>query len=278
MLDTFWDLGQEILLQEFVAESRRARPARAGHRRPGGGGHAPHRRAPASSGSNIHRGGKARAVTLPREYAEAAVKAARVIGLEVAGVDMLESRGGPQDHGGEQLAGLRGAGAPPEGTSPASTSSTPSSSPARARPGPRRGAGVARALLRPNSIDGEVGRPPEVGRMGADHDLPVRLGMLPPDEGAVHAPLSGRSTANSFRGRAVRDRVRRAGGPFHELHGLVDRGIRVGLYPPKALSAHRARFPRPVVARAAHTAPALTDTGHRVNVGVEGSYRMPAQL
>jgi ribosomal protein S6--L-glutamate ligase len=46
--------------------------------------------------SNIHRGGKARAVTLPREYAEAAVKAARVIGLEVAGVDMLESRSGPK--------------------------------------------------------------------------------------------------------------------------------------------------------------------------------------
>ena len=95
MLDTFWDLGQEILLQEFVAESKgrdlRAlvigdrvvaamrRQARTGEFR-----------------SNIHRGGKARAVTLPREYAEAAVKATRVIGLEVAGVDMLESRTGPK--------------------------------------------------------------------------------------------------------------------------------------------------------------------------------------
>jgi ribosomal protein S6--L-glutamate ligase len=95
MLDTFWDLGQEILLQEFVAESKgrdlRAlvigdrvvaamrRQARTGEFR-----------------SNIHRGGKARAVVLPREYAEAAVKAARVIGLEVAGVDMLESRTGPK--------------------------------------------------------------------------------------------------------------------------------------------------------------------------------------
>jgi ribosomal protein S6--L-glutamate ligase len=95
MLDTFWDLGQEILLQEFVAESKgrdlRAlvigdrvvaamrRQARTGEFR-----------------SNIHRGGKARSVALPREYAEAAVKAARVIGLEVAGVDMLESRTGPK--------------------------------------------------------------------------------------------------------------------------------------------------------------------------------------
>jgi ribosomal protein S6--L-glutamate ligase len=95
MLDTFWDLGQEILLQEFVAESKgrdlRAlvigdrvvaamrRQARTGEFR-----------------SNIHRGGKARAASLPREYAEAAVKAARVIGLEIAGVDMLESRTGPK--------------------------------------------------------------------------------------------------------------------------------------------------------------------------------------
>jgi len=95
LLDTLWTLGQEILLQELVAESRgkdvRAlvvgdrvvaamrRTARAGEFR-----------------SNIHRGGVAEAVELGREFAEAAVKAARVIGLEVAGVDMLEARTGPK--------------------------------------------------------------------------------------------------------------------------------------------------------------------------------------
>ena len=95
MLDTLWTLGQEILLQELVAESRgkdvRAmvvgdrvvaamrRTARAGEFR-----------------SNIHRGGVAEAVELGREFAEAAVKAARVMGLEVAGVDMLEARTGPK--------------------------------------------------------------------------------------------------------------------------------------------------------------------------------------
>jgi ribosomal protein S6--L-glutamate ligase len=95
MLDTLWTLGQEILLQELVAESKgkdvRAlvvgdrvlaamrRTARAGEFR-----------------SNIHRGGVAEAVTLDREFAEAAVKAARVMGLEVAGVDMLEARTGPK--------------------------------------------------------------------------------------------------------------------------------------------------------------------------------------
>ncbi len=95
MLDTLWRLGQEILLQELVAESKgkdvRAlvvgdrvvaamrRTARAGEFR-----------------SNIHRGGVAEAVALDREYAETAVKAARVMGLEVAGVDMLEARTGPK--------------------------------------------------------------------------------------------------------------------------------------------------------------------------------------
>jgi ribosomal protein S6--L-glutamate ligase len=95
MLDTLWTLGQEILLQELVAESKgkdvRAlvvgdrvvaamrRTARAGEFR-----------------SNIHRGGVAEAIALDREFAEAAVKAARVMGLEVAGVDMLEARTGPK--------------------------------------------------------------------------------------------------------------------------------------------------------------------------------------
>jgi ribosomal protein S6--L-glutamate ligase len=95
MLDTLWTLGQEILLQELVAESRgkdvRAlvigdrvvaamrRTAREGEFR-----------------SNIHRGGEARALELDREYAEAAVKATRVLGLEVAGVDVLEARTGPK--------------------------------------------------------------------------------------------------------------------------------------------------------------------------------------
>jgi ribosomal protein S6--L-glutamate ligase len=95
MLDTFWDLGQEILLQEFVAESK-GRDVRAlvvGDRVVAA------MRRQARTGefrSNIHRGGKGTAVRLAREYAEAAVKAARVIGLEVAGVDMLEARTGPK--------------------------------------------------------------------------------------------------------------------------------------------------------------------------------------
>ncbi len=95
MLDTLWTLGQDILLQELIAESlgrdlralvigehvvaAMRRTARTGEFR-----------------SNLHRGGEGVAVELPQPYREAAVKAARVIGLEVAGVDMLESHAGPK--------------------------------------------------------------------------------------------------------------------------------------------------------------------------------------
>lgn len=46
--------------------------------------------------SNVHRGGVAEAVELSPEYAETAVRAAQILGLQVAGVDMLESKTGPQ--------------------------------------------------------------------------------------------------------------------------------------------------------------------------------------
>jgi ribosomal protein S6--L-glutamate ligase len=45
--------------------------------------------------SNIHRGGRAEAVTLDPEYARVAVHAAQILGLRVAGVDMLEGANVP---------------------------------------------------------------------------------------------------------------------------------------------------------------------------------------
>jgi ribosomal protein S6--L-glutamate ligase len=45
--------------------------------------------------SNLHRGGKSTAVRLPPEYRRTALAAARVLGLRVAGVDMIESDEGP---------------------------------------------------------------------------------------------------------------------------------------------------------------------------------------
>src|SRR5438270_526812 len=95
ILGTLWDLGQEILLQEFVAESR-GRDIRAlvvGDRVVG----AMRREAPRGEfRSNLHRGGFGSSVQLAADYAEAAVRAAQVIGLDVAGVDLLESNEGPK--------------------------------------------------------------------------------------------------------------------------------------------------------------------------------------
>jgi len=46
--------------------------------------------------SNVHRGGVAEGVDLSEEYVETAVRAAQILGLRVAGVDMLEGKSGPQ--------------------------------------------------------------------------------------------------------------------------------------------------------------------------------------
>ncbi len=46
--------------------------------------------------SNVHRGGVAEAVELSDDYLETAVRAAQILGLRVAGVDMLEGKNGPQ--------------------------------------------------------------------------------------------------------------------------------------------------------------------------------------
>ncbi len=95
ILATFSDLGQDIVLQEFIAESR-GRDVRAmvvGDRVVA----AMRRRAKRGEfRSNLHRGGRGKAAKLPPSYLEAAVTAARLVGLEVAGVDMLETREGPK--------------------------------------------------------------------------------------------------------------------------------------------------------------------------------------
>ena len=46
--------------------------------------------------SNVHRGGVAEPIELPEEYAATAVRSAQILGLRVAGVDMLEGNNGPQ--------------------------------------------------------------------------------------------------------------------------------------------------------------------------------------
>ncbi len=46
--------------------------------------------------SNVHRGGKTERVILDESYCEAAVRATQILGLRIAGVDMLEGKDGPQ--------------------------------------------------------------------------------------------------------------------------------------------------------------------------------------
>ncbi|MBL8605572.1 MAG: RimK family alpha-L-glutamate ligase [Myxococcales bacterium] len=95
-LEAFWSMGQDIILQEFVAESRgrdiraivAGRKVVAAMRRKAQKG---------EFRSNLHRGGDAEPITeLDPRYARAAVEACRVMGLELGGVDMLETRSGPK--------------------------------------------------------------------------------------------------------------------------------------------------------------------------------------
>lgn len=86
---------QNVLIQKFVAESK-GRDIRAfvvGDRVV-----AAMRRVAQGQEfrSNVHRGGIAEAVDLPEEYRTTAVRATQIMGLRVAGVDMLESQTGPQ--------------------------------------------------------------------------------------------------------------------------------------------------------------------------------------
>ena len=95
LLETLWAMGQDIVLQEYIAESK-GRDIRT---IVVGGRVVASMRRTAKAGefrSNLHRGGLAVKVALPPAYRTAAVAAVRVMGLEVAGVDLLEARGGPK--------------------------------------------------------------------------------------------------------------------------------------------------------------------------------------
>ena len=95
ILDTLWGLGQNIILQEFVQESR-GRDVRAFVV---GGQVVAAMRRTARAGefrSNLHRGGAGHPIELTAGYRAAATLAAQVMGLEVAGVDLLESDDGPR--------------------------------------------------------------------------------------------------------------------------------------------------------------------------------------
>lgn len=94
VLNTLWGLKQTVVIQEFIEESK-GKDIRAFV--VGGRVVAAMKREALVDEfrSNIHRGGSGLPIDLQKEYRDVALKAVKVIGLEVAGVDLLESRKGP---------------------------------------------------------------------------------------------------------------------------------------------------------------------------------------
>ncbi len=95
IIETLQSTKQNVLIQKFVAESK-GRDIRAfvvgdqvvaAMRRVAQG---------QEYRSNVHRGGRTEPVLLDEPYRETAVRSAQIMGLRVAGVDMLESKDGPQ--------------------------------------------------------------------------------------------------------------------------------------------------------------------------------------
>ena len=95
IIETLQSTKQNVLIQKFVAESK-GRDIRAfvigdqvvaAMRRTAQG---------QEFRSNVHRGGTTEPVILDEQYCETAIRAAQIMGLRLAGVDMLEGKDGPQ--------------------------------------------------------------------------------------------------------------------------------------------------------------------------------------
>ncbi len=94
VIETLQSTRQNVLVQRFIAESK-GKDVRAfvvgdrviaAMRRVAKGD---------EFRSNVHRGGRAEVIELPEEYHKVAIQSAQIMGLRVAGVDMLESDDGP---------------------------------------------------------------------------------------------------------------------------------------------------------------------------------------
>lgn len=95
IVNTFWGLGQDVCLQEFITESagKDVRALVVGNEVVGA------MRRQAQGGefrSNLHRGGEGKSIDLSSSYQQTAVRAASALGLSVCGVDMLEGKNGPK--------------------------------------------------------------------------------------------------------------------------------------------------------------------------------------
>ena len=95
IIETLQKAEKNVLIQKFVGESS-GRDVRAfvvgdrvvaAMRRTAQGG---------DFRSNVHRGGSTEAIDLDEDFRNTAIRAAQIMGLKVAGVDMLEGKDGPQ--------------------------------------------------------------------------------------------------------------------------------------------------------------------------------------
>ncbi|RMF24048.1 MAG: 30S ribosomal protein S6--L-glutamate ligase [Cyanobacteria bacterium J083] len=94
VIEAFRGLNANILIQEFIAEAKGSdircfvvgNKVIAAMKRQGGEG---------EFRSNIHRGGRAEKIKLTPEERSTAIRAAKAMGLRVAGVDLLRSNHGP---------------------------------------------------------------------------------------------------------------------------------------------------------------------------------------
>ena len=94
LIEAFMGVNANIIVQEFIKEAKGSDirclvvgdQVIAAMRRQG---------SPGEFRSNIHRGGTAMKLRLPLDYRRTALAAARVLGLRLAGVDMIESDDGP---------------------------------------------------------------------------------------------------------------------------------------------------------------------------------------
>lgn len=94
IIETLQSTRQNVLIQKFVAESK-GRDIRAVV--VGDSVVAAMRRVAQGQEfrSNLHRGGRSEVVELSDDYLQTAVRAAQIMGLRIAGVDMLEGKDGP---------------------------------------------------------------------------------------------------------------------------------------------------------------------------------------
>lgn len=94
VLEAFYGMSVNLLVQEFIEEAKGAdiRAFVVGGKVVGA---MKRQGAEGDFRSNIHRGGLAQAIKLTAEEKNMAIHAAKVMGLNIAGVDMLQSKRGP---------------------------------------------------------------------------------------------------------------------------------------------------------------------------------------